>query len=96
MKHVRAQMEDDQREIERLRAETDLILALIKAPNPSRRVRRSVQPRRRPHPLLQSSTFAPGMRLKSLVLQVTTMKPLSEAWAANRQSILPMRFTAAG
>lgn len=31
MKHVRAQMEDDQREIERLRAETDLILAQIKA-----------------------------------------------------------------
>lgn len=31
MKHVRTQMEDDQREIERLRAETDLILAQIKA-----------------------------------------------------------------
>ncbi len=31
MKHIRAQMEDDQREIERLRAETDLILAQIKA-----------------------------------------------------------------
>ncbi len=31
MNHVRAQMESDQREIERLRAETDLILAQIKA-----------------------------------------------------------------
>ncbi len=31
MKQVRVQMEDDQREIERLRAETDLILAQIKA-----------------------------------------------------------------
>ncbi len=31
IKHIRAQMEDDQRQIEKLRAETDLILAQIKA-----------------------------------------------------------------